>query len=260
MTLDPVQLKKDLFPIPSYADLIKRLKTSMSYSFVRKAYAHSPAQAEDYAQRLLGDDPRQRYGGWLESLQKTFQALGAAGVQDYPDLVEQTANEAGLEALAREVSIPTRDLLSVLKYLVYWALPARKELNRLILTTDKQKIAQNAVLRSHGIRSNLDLLEKGSSPAGREAMAAGAGLPLEFVNEMVHRADLSRMPYMHGKTISHFIGAGYPTLESLAQADLQKLIGDVLRYGKSIGKNLIFGVEPESGGIIACVLPRVVMD
>lgn len=68
MPLDPAQLKKDLYPIPSYADLIKRLPVSLSYAFVRQAYAHSMAEAHAFAARLLGDDPRQRYGPWLASL------------------------------------------------------------------------------------------------------------------------------------------------------------------------------------------------
>ena len=75
---------------------------------------------------------------------------------------------------------------------------------------------------------------------------------------MTHRADYSRMPWFNGKTINHFIGAGYPTLELLAKADLGKLTADVLRYGQSIGKNLKFGIEANSGGIIARVLPKVV--
>ena len=258
MTINPVQLKKDLYPIPSYADLIKRLKVSLSYSFVRKAYPHSMQEAQDYARRLLGDDPRRRYGGWLVFLQKTFKTLSTAGITDYQDLVNRAGSEAELETLAQKLGVPTGDIVGVLKYLVYWVLPGKKELNRLILPTDADKKANNAILREHGVRSNLDLLEKGGSLAGRKALAAQSGLPLEFITEMTHRADYSRMPWFHGKTINHFIGAGYPTLEQLAKADLVKLSADMLRYGQSIGKNLKFGVEADSGGIIARVLPKVV--
>ena len=51
MTIDPIQLKKDLYPVPSYSDLIKRLKVSLSYSFVRKAYPHTMQEAQVYARR-----------------------------------------------------------------------------------------------------------------------------------------------------------------------------------------------------------------
>ena len=193
-------------------------------------------------------------------LQKTFKALGTAGVKDYQDLINRLGSEAELEAFAQKMGIPTGDIVGVLKYLLYWVLPGKKDLNQLILPTDTQKKANNAILREHGIRSNLDMLEKGSSLAGRKKLAAQSGLPLEFITEMTHRADFSRMPWFHGKTINHFIGAGYPTLELLAKADLEKLSADVLRYGQSIGKNLKFGVEADSGGIIARVLPKVVEE
>jgi len=258
MTIDPTQLKKDLYPVPSYSDLIKRLKVSLSYSFVRKAYPHTMQEAQVYARGLLGDDPRQRYGAWLVFLQKTFKALGTAGVKDYQDLINRVGTEGELKAFAQKLGLPTGDIIGVLKYLLYWVLPDRKELNRLILPTDADKKANNAILRLHGIRSNLDMLEKGSSLADRKKLAAQTGLPLEFITEMTHRADFSRMPFFHGKTINHFIGAGYPTLELLAKADLEKLSADVLRYGQSIGKNLKFGMEADSGGIIARVLPKVV--
>jgi hypothetical protein len=258
MVIDPIQLKKDLYPIPSYSDLIKRLKVSLSYSFVRKAYPHTMQEAQDYARRLLGDDPRKRYNAWLVSLRKTFNKLGTAGVKDYQDLVNRLGSEAELEAFAQKQDIPIGDIAGVLKFLLYWVLPGKKSLNQLVIPTDTQKIANNAILREHGIRSNLDLLEKGSSLAGRKNLAAQTGLPLEFISEMTHRADYSRMPWFHGKTINHFMGAGYPTLELLAKADLGKLTADMLKYGQSIGKNLKFGVEADSGGIIARVLPKVV--
>jgi len=260
MTIDPVQLKKDLSPVPSYSDLISRLKLSLSYSFVRKAYPHTMQEAQVYASRLLGDDPKQRYGAMLAFLQKTFDKLGAAGVKDYEDFISRLGSEAELEAFAKKQDVPTGDIIGVLKYLLYWVLPAKKALNQLVIPTDTQKIANNAILREHGIRLNLDLLEKGSAPAGRKNMAAQTGLSLEFITEMTHRADYSRMPWFSAKTINHFISAGYPTLELMAKADLGKLTADVLRYGQSIGKNLKFGVETDSSGIIARVLPKVVEE
>jgi hypothetical protein len=258
MTIDPVKLKKDLYPIPSYSDLTKRLKYTLSYSFVRKAYHHDMQEAQVYARQLLGDDPKQRYGGWLENLQKTFNKMGTAGVKDYQDLITRLGSEEELEAFAQKLDIPIGDIIGVLKLLLYWVLPGKINLNQLVDPQETQKLANLAILKEHGIRSNLDILEKGSSLAGRTNLAAQSGLPLEFITEMTNRADFTRMPYFHGKTINNFFGAGYSTLELLANADLAKLSADMLRYGQSIGKNLKFGMEVDSGGIIARVLPKVV--
>lgn len=260
MTLDPVQLKKDLSPVPTYDVLIDRLKVSLSYPVVRKAYAHSMPEAAEYAQRLLGDDPKQRYGKWLAWLQKTFATLDKAGIKDYQDLVERLGSEAELEAFTLKTKIPSGEIIGILKYLLYWVLPGKKDLNQLIIATDTQRKANNAVLKTIGVRSNLDLLEKGASLAGRKSLAAESGLPLEYVTEIVHRADISRMPWYNGKTINHFMGAGYPTLASMAQASVQQMTEDVLRYGQSIGKNLKFGVEADSGAIVSRVLPKIVEE
>ena len=83
MTIDPAELKKNLYPIPSYSDLIKRLRNTLSYPFVRKAYPDNMQEAQIYAKQLLGDDPKQRYGSWLIILQKTYNQLGAAGVSEW---------------------------------------------------------------------------------------------------------------------------------------------------------------------------------
>lgn len=181
-------------------------------------------------------------------------------MKDYADLVDRAASGAGLDALARQSSLTTGAVIGVLKYLLYWVLPGKKDLNRLSLATDAARKVKNALLKQHGVHSSLDLLQKRASPDGRQALADQSGLPLEFVTEMVHRADYARMPWWRGKTIDHFISAGYPNLKRLAQAGVEQIQADMQRYGQSIGKNLKFGVEADSGGIVARVLPEVVED
>ncbi len=260
MALDPVQLKKDLSPVPTYTDLISRLQTTLSYASVRKAYAHSMADARTFARGLLGDDPKQRYGNWLGWLQKTFATLDKAGVKDYPDLVGRLGSEAELEAFCQKTGLPSGDIIGILKFLLYWALPGKKDLNQLVLATDTEKKAKNAILKTIGVRTSLDLLDKGGSLVGRKKMAEQSGLPLDFVTEMVNRADFTRVPFSSGKTISYFMGAGYPSLTSLAKADIEQVKADMLNYGQTIGKNLKFGVEADSGVIVARVLPKMVEE
>lgn len=258
MTIDPVKLKKDLYPIPSYSDLIKRLRNTLSYPFVRVAYPHNMQEAQIYAKRLLGDDPKQRYSSWLINLQKTFNQFGTAGVRDYQDLITRLGSEEELEAFAQKLDIPLGDIIGVLKFLLYWVLPGKTNLNQLIDPQETIKLEYMAILKDQGVRNNLDILEKGGSLAGRKILAAQTGLPLEFLTEMTNRADFTRMPYFHGKTINNFFGAGYSTLELLAKAEPQTLSGDMLSYGRSIGKNLELGMEVDSGRIIARVLPKIV--
>ena len=58
-----------------------------------------------------------------------------------------------------------------------------------------------------------------------------------------------------GKTVRPTFGGA---LATLAATDPQLILDRVLTYGRSIGKDLRYGVEPASSAVIARVLPRVV--
>jgi len=46
----------------------------------------------------------------------------------------------------------------------------------------------------------------------RRQVAVNAGVPVDFVTDLVNRADFTRMPYINGKTVRHYFGAGYRSL------------------------------------------------
>jgi hypothetical protein len=151
------------------------------------------------------------------------------------------------------------ELISVLKYLVYWFLPAKKDLGELVKDDPivKEDIAK---LRSCGIRSNLDLLERGRTKAARQALAGLSGVPEAAVAGLVNRADFSRLPWTSRATIANFIGAGYGSLAQLANTDLEQVSVDFYRYGAAIRKNLKLGSEIDNSHRIAKIVPRVVEE
>jgi hypothetical protein len=83
-------------------------------------------------------------------------------------------------------------------------------------------------------------------------------MPQPAVDELVNRADFSRMPWASKATISNIIGAGYGSLAQLANADAEKLYADFFRYGDAIGKNLKLGNEIENSYRIARIVPALV--
>jgi len=113
------------------------------------------------------------------------------------------------------------------------------------------------VLRSAGIRTNLELLEAGITSAGRKALADKSGLSLSLISELVNRADFSHLPWASKATISNIIGAGYASVSQLANANPDRLYADFFDYGKSIGKNLKLGNEIENSYRIAKIVPEV---
>jgi hypothetical protein len=85
---------------------------------------------------------------------------------------------------------------------------------------------------------NLDLLETGCGEQGRFQLANNSGIPLGYVDSLVHKADISRMAYVRGKTVRHLCGGGYDTLEKIATASLPEMEEKMGAYYQSIGSSL----------------------
>ncbi len=156
-------------------------------------------------------------------------------MEDLLDLTGRIDTRGDFEEFIKRTSLGARDVMAALKYLVYWFIPSTKLLSGLV---DKESPANNAILklRELGIRTNLDILQKGHTLAGRKALAKNSDVAEELVSELVNRADLSRLPWASKATISNILGAGYGSLHQLANADPEQLYLDFYEYGTSIGK------------------------
>jgi hypothetical protein len=173
------------------------------------------------------------------------------------DLIQRIETREKLEIFVEQSGMHALDIVTLLWYLVYWFIPAEKYLSGLV--RDDPSIS-NALerLAGLGVRTNLQLLQQGITPAGRRSLADQSGLPLRVISELVNRADFSRLPWASKATISNIIGAGYGSMAQLANADPGQLYADFFAYGKSIGKNLKLGNEIENSYRIAKIVPMLV--
>ena len=254
MLFNLAEVKKALYPMKEYEDLCRRWQTPFSYPFVQKRFNFTMPQLAGYTAFLLGGDSRRRYGSYASQLIGTLRELGDAGVQDLRDLLAQVGSREQLQRFAERHRIPAHEIVAVLKYLVYWVIPMEKPLSGLVPGNPFLSEALKT-LREVGIRTNLDLLQQGLTPAQRQALARRSGLPQELILELVNRADLSRMPWASKATISNIMGAGYGSLARLANADPRQLYADFFRYGERIGKDLKYGNEIENSYRIAKIVP-----
>ena len=216
-------------------------------------------EISDYTQRLLGGDTRNRYDEYSYKLVGIFNQLHRAGVRDIMDLITQVNSCEQFETFTDRVKIHARDIIAVLKYLVYWVIPTQKYLSGLV-KKDEPIIEAIKALVDIGIRTNLDILQKGITSAERKALAETSGLPEKEIEEIANRADFSRMPWTSKATISNIIGAGYGSITKLANANPEQLETDFYLYGASIGKNLKIGNEIESSYRIAKLIPTVLVE
>jgi hypothetical protein len=253
------EMQKEMYPIKDYDALRQRWQYAFSYSFVCETYNFTMPEISDYTQRLMGGDTRNRYEDYSQRLIETFIQLHQARVRDIMDLVMQVDTCESFEAFTDQAMVHAKDAIAVLKYLVYWVIPAKKYLSGLVMK-DTPIIEAIKALRSLGIRTNLDILQQGLTSVDRKAIAEASRLPEEEIDEIANRADFSRMPWASKATISNIIGAGYGRIVELANADLEQLQRDFHSYGASIGKNLRFGNEIESSYRIAKIIPLILVE
>jgi len=259
MSVNWAEVNELVKPTPSYEKLIGEIAEIWSYGFVQEIYGHDMGEAVDYLERLMGGDPRARFGETVERYGGVFRRLGEMGVDGYSGFLDIVRDRERLERFYDASGLPMRDIIGSLRYLLRWLLPSKIYLSQLIDREDTTQREQVATLRGTGIRFTLDLLEKGMTAEARRQVAVEAGVPVDFVTDLVNRADLTRMPYINGKTVRHYFGAGYRSLASLASADLETLRGDIREYLSSHGIRLSRSfIELDSGIQIAGMLPRIV--
>ena len=99
--------------------------------------------------------------------------------------------------------------------------------------------ATEAKLNTAGVTTVDELLEKGSTPKGRDEIAAKSGLPAAQVLKFVNYADLFRIKGIAGQTAELLEASGVNTVAELAQrnpANLAAKLKEVNEAKKLTGK------------------------
>jgi hypothetical protein len=253
------EVEKALSPLKDYEDCCRRFEEAFAYSFICEVFNYPMPDMIDYTQKLLLGDSRGRYVEYNARLVAVMHAIDQAGVRDVRDLAGRSASRYKLEAFIDQSALSALDIAVLLKFLVYWFIPNQKYLSGLV-RDDPGTLAAIKILRDFSVRTNLDMLERGITAAARNSFAKECGLPEPVIFELVNRADFSRLPWASKATISNIIGAGYPSLQALANANPEQLYKDFFTYGKKIGKNLKLGNEIENSYRIAKIVPAILED
>ena len=223
----------------NYEELIKKLCRTLSYDFVLAHYNHSMDEAIDYLSALHGNEMQQpEKRAWVEGLAANFAWLKRVGVQNYLDLVQQVESRQKCEAFLKSSGMDFLALIDTLNYLFRWVLPFPTPLREFFNTEDASELRALEALKEHRITTSLDLLEQGRTPGKRSHLVNMSGIAPELLLRLVHQADLSRLPYVRGKTVRHLCGGGYDMVAKLANADLQEMEVTMDAYYHTLGKEL----------------------
>jgi hypothetical protein len=247
----------------SYEDLIGKLLSVLAYDFVQEHYNHTMKQAQDYAESIRRGYLQDRgdMTAYVDSIAAHLRDLETRGIGTYSEVVHLVATRAGCVAFLQETDFDFDQLIQTLNYLLRWVLPFKAPMREFIDVDSHANVELLQALKKQGIRSNLDLLEVGRTEAGRIQLASTTGIPVACVLALVHKVDISRLAYVRGKTVKHFCGGGYDTLEKIADAEAAEMEEAMGAYYRTLGKTLadFRAVIPLSWMIEgAKILPRVI--
>ncbi len=224
----------------SYEDLIAKLQEALAYPFVQRLYDHSLPEAQVFARAVrrgyLND--RGDSTAFIDRICESLAALQACEVSSYAALLSQIDSREKCAEFLDRTGFDFAALIEVLSYLLRWVFPFKFPLRELIDVENPAELSALHALKKQRLFSNLDLLESASSLNGRVALAGEAQLPLGFLTSLVHKADISRLAFVRGKTVRHLCGGGYATLAQLAFADLPEMERRMDAYYHTLGKSL----------------------
>jgi hypothetical protein len=177
--------------------------------------------------------------------------------------VGRVNTKSNCEKFLQETGFSFEALIRVLDYLFRWVLPFRIPIKELIDIMPSTNTINLENFKNRGVRSNLDVLEAFRSKMGRKMFSIETGIDETYILELAHRADISRLAYVRGKTIMHLSGGGYNTLNKLENAEIMKMEADMTAYYETIGKSFadfksVIPLDWIIGG--AKILPKIIED
>jgi hypothetical protein len=262
MELDWHQVKKQT--LWTYENLIKKLLDVLAYGFVQKHYNHTMPEAQSYAHKIQqGYRQHQNDTTFIDHIVAGLKRLETLQIETYLNLVYQVETREKCVVFLQKTDLNFDELIQTLNYVLRWVLPFKSPVREFIDVDNDTHQAYLAILKQHQLGSNLDLLEHGRTRAGRVELSRVTEVPEVFILGLVHRADISRLAYVRGKTVKHLCGGGYDTLDKIAKAEIERMEAEMDAYYRTIGKCLadfksVILLPWMIGG--ARILPRMVEE
>lgn len=263
MNIDWSSVKKQT--LWSYEDLISRLQEVLACGFVQQHYNHTMKQARSYARKVRSGYLQDRgdQTAYIDKMIANIERLETLRIGTYSELVDQVATREHCTTFLRRTDFEFAPLIQTLNYLLRWVLPFKAPVREFIDVDRAAEVEYLEALKRFRVGSNLALLEVGQTEAARLQFSGMTGLPVAFVTALVHKADISRLAFVRGKTVRHLCGGGYDTLDKIAGADLAEMEKNMDAYYRTLGKSLsdfrsVIPLAWMIGG--AQILPRVVHD
>ncbi len=216
----------------TYEELMEKLIDALSYDFVSQYYDRKISKVRQFLEALLQRKDN-KHAAYLGSVVTTLRDIEVFGVGRISGLLEFIPTREQLEHFIHTSIIEFHDLVRLLNCVLRWILPFSRPIAEFIRKEEPIESEYLSILREQGVRFNLDMLERYRQKSSRDEL--GKEVPSSLVIDLLHRTDISRLPYVSGRTVHTLCGAGYDTLDKIAGTNEERLEKSVSDYLKSIG-------------------------
>jgi hypothetical protein len=197
-------------------------------------------QKHDLTLRELREKVIGRSDSWARFVPvvATVEQTGIEGLFEFLDAIRTREQ---VECLMERTGIARDDMEAFLDFVKRrWFIPQKVQLRQLFDTSDGELYRHFEALKRHKVANSYALLEKGHSQAGRAAMAAETGVPETVILDFVHRADITRMPWVGGRMVLQLWALGYTSLDQLRAADPQDYFERMQEHYRTLGTSKPF--------------------
>jgi hypothetical protein len=242
----------------NYDELISKIQQVLEYDFVQNYYDQKLKKVGKYTASLLNYREDKKYEDYSRRNLNTLRQIEIFGVRSISDLLLTIHDPDELVNFLQYSSVDFEDLIVLLNCVLRWILPFARPIREFVDASDKVQLDHLTKLRKRGIRFNLDMIEACRTEKGREEMAVLTDVPRDFILDLVHRTDISRLPWIRGKSVVALASAGYNTLEKIANTTVDRMISKLKEALAASGKKFSRSwIEPDGAIKQAKVLPKV---
>jgi hypothetical protein len=234
------------------------ISDSLRYPFVHSFYPMSLPDVIVYLDHILRADPLHRQDSYAVYLTDLFGKWIDAGFHSVPLISARCSSVEEVTATASQLNFSLEQVFGTLYYLAYGLLPRNFYLRDLIEKGDDEMAAMCALLRRHGYPNTLDLLEKARTRKGRMALSIETGVPERYLEDLVNRADFTRMGTTAGNMVRNYINSGVTSLEMLVSMPLEDLVDAMTTYLATLGKVPKYGMDLPAAQAQARWIPTIV--
>jgi hypothetical protein len=174
---------------------------------------------------------------WLEDTIGQIQEAGAANLYTFLDRV---TTRSLAQVFLKISNIPQPCLMAWMDYLKQWWFPFPATLRQLADEGNPALDAALAQLKAVRIANCMTMLEAAAEPDSRTVLARQLGIAEAVLLDLVHRADVSRLPYTSGGAVKRLWVMGYRSLAAIRTADPQDYAARIEVYFAAGGKGSSF--------------------